>query len=157
MEAHIKFMNRAIELSRIHSFNGEGGPFGCVIVKDGEILAEGWNAVVAHNDPTAHAEMMAIRAAAKKLNSFSLEDCVLYTSCEPCPMCLSAIYWARIKEIYYGNSKKEAQRIEFDDRFIYDEIAKVPDQRLVKMKRINDQEAWEVFEDWYEWDGKVQY
>lgn len=157
MEAHVKFMNRAIELSRTHSFAGAGGPFGCVIVKNGKIIAEGWNAVVENNDPTAHAEIQAIRKAGQLLESFSLLDCVLYTSCEPCPMCLSAIYWARIKEVYYGNSKVEARKIEFDDSFIYDEMAMLPEHRLIKLKRLNEQEAWEVFEDWYQWEGKVLY
>lgn len=157
MKEHIKFMNRAIELSRKHSFDGAGGPFGCVIVKDGKIIAEGWNSVVSKNDPTAHAEMEAIRKAGQVLNSFSLEGCVLYTSCEPCPMCLSAIYWSRIKEVYYGNSQIEAQKIEFDDRFIYEEIAKSPQDRKIAMFRVNEQDAWEVFEDWYAWDDKVQY
>jgi len=157
MEEHKKFMNRAIELSEKYSFQYEGGPFGCVIVKDGEIIAEGWNSVLKNNDPTAHAEMEAIRKAGKKLNNFSLKGSILYTSCEPCPMCLAAIYWARIDTVYFANSQEEAKKISFDDSFIYEEIEKSKEERQIHMIRIQEKEAWEVFESWDNWEGKQTY
>ena len=116
-----KFMKKAIELS-IESVNKGGGPFGCVIVKDEEIVAEGSNKVTTTNDPSAHGEIVAIREACKKLKNFSLSGCELYSNCEPCPMCLSAIYWARIQKIYYANTREDAQKIDFDDSFIYSEF-----------------------------------
>ena len=128
MPTHIDFMARAIQLSleniqeRAKGQPG-GGPFGVVIVKDGEIIAEGANRVTAINDPTAHAEIMAIRAACKNLGSFQLPGCVMYTSCEPCPMCLGAIYWAHLERVYYANTRRDAARINFDDSFIYDQLA----------------------------------
>ncbi len=118
-----EFMKRAIELS-IESVNRGGGPFGSIIVKDNNIVAEGSNKVTLTNDPTAHGEIVAIREACKKLNNFSLNDCELYSTCEPCPMCLSAIYWARIDKIYYANTRKDAQKIDFDDSLIYSELQK---------------------------------
>ena len=123
MEDKKKFMARAIELS-INSANTIGGPFGSVIVKDDKIIAEGSNKVTSSNDPTAHGEIVAIREACKKLNNFSLNGCELYSTCEPCPMCLSAIYWARIDKIYYANTREDAQKIDFDDSFIYSEFNK---------------------------------
>ena len=117
----INFMKRAIELS-INNIKNNGGPFGCVIVKNNQIIAEGVNRVTSSNDPTAHAEIVAIREACKKLNTFNLQGTDLYTSCEPCPMCLSAIYWSHIDKIFYGNSRDEAAEINFDDKFIYDEF-----------------------------------
>ena len=118
-----KFMLRAIELS-ISSANGSGGPFGCVIVKDDKIIAEGSNKVTFSNDPTAHAEIVAIREACKKLNTFNLSGCDLYASCEPCPMCLSAIYWSHVDSIFYANTREDAKKINFDDSLIYSEISK---------------------------------
>ena len=118
-----KFMLRAIELS-ISSANGTGGPFGCVIVKDDKIIAEGSNKVTFSNDPTAHAEIVAIREACKKLNTFNLSSCDLYASCEPCPMCLSGIYWSHIDNIFYANTREDAKKINFDDSLIYSEISK---------------------------------
>ena len=124
MEKKIEFMLRAIELSKNGLESGKGGPFGCVIVKDGKIIGEGNNQVTSTNDPTAHAEMVAIRNACKNINSFQLEGCEVYTSCEPCPMCLGAIYWARPDKIYFANNRSDAAEIGFDDAFIYDEIEK---------------------------------
>ena len=118
----IDFMKRAISLS-IDNIKNNGGPFGCVIVKENEIIAEGVNRVTFNNDPTAHAEIVAIRNACQKLNTFNLEGCELYSSCEPCPMCLSAIYWSHIDKVYYGNSREDAAKIKFDDKFIYDELS----------------------------------
>ena len=120
---HEKFMRRAIELSRLKMNEGAGGPFGAVIVKDGEIIAEGWNQVTSKCDPTAHAEMVAIRSASGKLQNFSLSGCILYTSCQPCPMCLAASYWARIDKIYYANTAQDAANIDFDDSYIYTQIS----------------------------------
>jgi tRNA(Arg) A34 adenosine deaminase TadA len=117
------FMRRAIELSRLGMQRGDGGPFGAVIVRAGEIVGEGWNRVVATNDPTAHGEILAIRDACRRLRTFILEECELYTSSEPCPMCLGAIYWARLRRIYFSNTRADAARIGFDDDFIYREIA----------------------------------
>ncbi len=118
-----EFMGRAIELSRIHMRAGEGGPFGAVIVKGGAIVSEGYNDVITGNDPTAHAEIMAIRRAASRLGDFHLEGCEIYTSCEPCPMCLAAIYWARIEKIYFGNTAEAARELGFDDELIYQRTA----------------------------------
>ena len=122
MEKKEKFMREAIRLSVENVTSGNGGPFGCVIVKNGEIIARGVNNVTSHNDPTAHAEVTAIRNACKELGTFQLDDCEIYTSCEPCPMCLGAIYWARPSRMYYANTKKDAAEIEFDDDFIYKEM-----------------------------------
>src|SRR5262245_9506938 len=119
-----EFMRRAIELSRLGSERGDGGPFGTVIVRDGQVVGEGWNSVLAMNDPTAHGEVLAIRAACRRLGTFSLEGCDLYTSSEPCPMCLSAIYWARVAQIYYANTIADAAAIGFDDTHILDELRK---------------------------------
>ena len=130
------FMMRAIELS-IESAKTKGGPFGSVIVKNNKIIAEGYNKVTMNNDPTAHGEIVAIRDACQKLNTFNLSGCDLYSSCEPCPMCLSAIYWARIDKIYYANTREDAKNIDFDDSFIYLEVAKKIDKRKIKMKQMN--------------------
>jgi len=151
-----KFMQRAIELSIENVKNG-GGPFGAVIVKDGKIVSEGTNRVTANNDPTAHAEVSAIRQAAQKLDTFNLSGCEIYTSCEPCPMCLSAIYWARLDKIYFGNTKTEAKDIGFDDSFIYDELALPPADRKVTMERLLPKEAIVAFEGWKNKEDKVTY
>ena len=153
---NIDFMTRAIELS-IQNIKNNGGPFGCVIVKENKIIAEGVNRVTHNNDPTAHAEIVAIRNACKKLNTFNLEKCELYTSCEPCPMCLSAIYWSHIDKIYYGNSRLDASKIGFDDDFIYNELNKDLSSRKIQMKQISQNEAKKAFLDWDKKIDKVEY
>jgi len=150
------FMRRAIALS-IENIKNGGGPFGAVIVKNEEIIAEGVNRVTANNDPTAHAEVSAIREASKKLETFDLSGCEIYTSCEPCPMCLGAIYWAHLDVIYYGNNKTDAKEIGFDDSFIYDEIALRPENRNLKSKQILHNEAIVAFEEWEKKDDKIEY
>ena len=150
------FMRRAIELS-IQNIKDNGGPFGCVIVKKNKIIAEGINKVTCNNDPTAHAEIVAIRNACEKLNTFNLEECELYTSCEPCPMCLSAIYWSHINKIYFGNSRLDAAKIGFDDDFIYNELNKKLSSRKIQMKQINQGEAKKAFFDWEEKIDKIEY
>ena len=151
-----EFMKRAIELS-IESVNSGGGPFGSIIVKDNNIVAEGSNKVTLTNDPTAHGEIVAIREACKKLNNFSLNDCELYSTCEPCPMCLSAIYWARIDKIYYANTRKDAQKIDFDDSLIYSELQKNINKRKIPMIQLMRKEALEAFELWNKKTDKVKY
>ena len=151
-----KFMVRAIELS-IDSVNTGGGPFGCVIVKDDKILGEGSNKVTSTNDPTAHGEIVAIRYACKNLNNFNLSGCDLYTSCEPCPMCLSAIYWAHIDKIYYANTRSDAQKIDFDDSLIYSELTKKIDQKKIPMVQLMREEASKAFELWDKKIDKVKY
>jgi len=151
-----EFMNRAIELS-IESVNKDGGPFGSVIVKDNKIIAEGSNKVTSTNDPTAHGEIVAIREACKKINNFSLKGCELYSTCEPCPMCLSAIYWARIEKIYYANTRKDAQKIDFDDSLIYSEFQKNIDKRKIPMIQMMRNEALKAFELWDKKTDKVKY
>lgn len=151
-----KFMERAIELSIKNVENG-GGPFGAVIVKDGEIIAEGVNRVTANNDPTAHAEVSAIRAACKKRQTFKLEGCTIYTSCEPCPMCLSAIYWAGLSRIFFGNTKEDAKAIDFDDSFIYQEIEKPYAARAVPAIGFMREKAIAAFEAWSNKTDKIEY
>ena len=152
-----EFMQRAIDLSREMMDAGAGGPFGAVIVKDGTIIAEGGNAVTSANDPTAHAEISAIRAACAALARFSLVGCEIYTSCEPCPMCLAAIYWARIDHIYYGNTKVDAARIGFDDAFLYTELALPPEDRKIPMSRLLEAEAAAAFDAWERKPDKIRY
>jgi len=156
MSNNSKFMLKAIELS-IQSAKIKGGPFGCVIVKDNQIIAEGNNQVTASNDPTAHAEIVAIRNACKKLGDFFLEGCDLYTSCEPCPMCLSAIYWSHVDNIFYANTRMDAADIDFDDSLIYSEISKDIDKRKIKMTQINRDEALEAFKIWQNKEDKIKY
>jgi tRNA(Arg) A34 adenosine deaminase TadA len=151
------FMDRAIELSRSGMEAGEGGPFGAVVVQNGNIIAEGNNRVLITNDPTAHAEVVAIRRACELLGRFDLSDCEIYTSCEPCPMCLGAIYWARPKAVYFANTKADAARIEFDDSFIYEELAKPMDIRTIPFNHVPNIYALEVFEAWANKQNKVQY
>ena len=151
-----KFMERAIELS-IESVNIGGGPFGCVIVKDDKIVAEGSNEVTLINDPTAHGEIVAIRQACKNFNNFDLNGCELYSTCEPCPMCLSAIYWARIDKIYYANTRKDAQKIDFDDSLIYSEFKKNINKRKISMIQMMRDEALKAFELWDKKKDKVKY
>ena len=150
------FMLRAIELS-INSVKNNGGPFGCVIVKDGKIIAEGFNEVTKSNDPTAHAEIVTIRKACKSTNNFNLNGTEIYTSCEPCPMCLSAIYWSHIDNIYIGNTRKDAASIGFDDNYIYEELKKDLFKRTIPMKQINQNEAKKAFEDWERKIDKIKY
>ena len=150
------FMQQAIELSKENVKNG-GGPFGAVIVRNGEVIATGANRVTANNDPTAHAEVSAIRAACAKLQNFKLEGCICYTSCEPCPMCLAALYWAGVERIFYGNTKDDAKAINFDDSFIYDEIAKPYAQRAIPLKNIMREEALSAFRMWAESEDKIEY
>lgn len=154
---NVKFMRKAIELSIANVKNNTGGPFGAVIVRDGEIIATGTNSVTNKNDPTAHAEVEAIRNACEKLQTFQLDDCEIYTSCEPCPMCLGAIYWSRPKAVYYGNTKKDAAKINFDDQFIYDELDLPLTQRNLKMAQLLPEEAIEAFELWERSLEKVEY
>lgn len=149
-------MRKAIELSVENVRNG-GGPFGAVIVKDGEIVATGVNRVTASHDPTAHAEVSAIRAACQRLGTFNLSGCEIYTSCEPCPMCLGAIYWAHLDKIYYGNNKTDAARIGFDDSFIYQELSLDKSQRQKPMEELLPQEAKAAFEAWELNTDKVEY
>jgi len=156
-EEHKKFMRRAIEISQHGMDNNSGGPFGAVIVKDGKIIAESFNQVTSTNDPTAHAEIAAIRKACEKLNSFQLTDCIIYTSCEPCPMCLGAIYWARPKAVFFGCTKEDAAAIDFDDDFIYQELEKPVSQRNIPFKNILREEAKQVFDQWKEKTDKIKY
>lgn len=152
-----QFMIRAIELSRQHMNQGDGGPFGTVIVKQDQIIAEGWNCVTSVNDPTAHAEVMAIRRACDHLGTFDLSGCEIYTSCEPCPMCLAAIYWARLSKIYYANTRRDAAQIQFDDEFLYREISLPVHQRKIPMVQLNHSEANRVFQEWIVKPDKIMY
>ena len=149
-------MKRAIELS-IKSVNSGTGPFGAVIVKDDKIISEGFNTVTLTNDPTSHAEIVAIRMACKSLVNFSLEECDLYTTCEPCPMCLSAIYWARINKIYYANTRSDAQKIDFSDSMIYEELNKTIEDRKIQMHQMMRDEALKAFDLWDKKKDKVKY
>lgn len=151
------FMKRAIMLSYENVTKVRGGPFGSVIVRKDKIISEGINQVTLKNDPTAHAEIVAIRKACQKLGKFSLEDCVLYTSCEPCPMCLAAIYWTRIKTVYFANTQKDAQKIGFDDEWIYQELAKPITKRKIKMTPLMRDKAKTAFEAWRNSEKKIEY
>jgi len=151
------FMKMAIECSRQGMHQNIGGPFGAVIVKYGKVVGKGQNQVTSTNDPTAHAEVVAIRDACKALKSFSLEDAILYTSCEPCPMCLAACYWARIKKIYYGNSQEDAASIDFDDAFLYKELTLPHESRSLEIIQIHRDEAYKVFEEWRIKSDKIPY
>jgi tRNA(Arg) A34 adenosine deaminase TadA len=152
-----RFMREAIRLSYQMIGRGEGGPFGAVVVKQGRIVGRGCNQVTSLNDPTAHAEIIAIREACERLGTFQLEDCDLYTSCEPCPMCLSAIYWARIRGVFYGNTRKDAAKIAFDDEMIYREVALPIGRRKLKMKQVLRNEALKAFKAWEQKTDKAQY
>jgi len=151
-----KFMLRAIVLS-IESVKGGGGPFGSVIVRDNKIISEGFNKVTSTNDPTAHGEIVAIREACKNLKVFNLNGCELYSTCEPCPMCLSSIYWAHIDKIYYANTRDDAQKIDFDDSLIYSELKKNIKKRKIPMVQMMRDEALKVFELWDKKTDKVKY
>ncbi|MBV1924369.1 MAG: nucleoside deaminase [Flavobacteriaceae bacterium] len=156
-KSHSYFMQKAIDLAKKSMNSNEGGPFGAIIVKEGKIIAEGNNKVTSSNDPTSHAEIVAIRNACKKLNSFQLTDCIIYTSCEPCPMCLGAIYWARPKKVYYACTKKDAAQINFDDQFIYDEIDSSITNRSISFENINRDEAKKIFDQWILKEDKIDY
>lgn len=154
---HNYFLKRAIELAEEGMDKGEGGPFGAVIVKDGEIIAEANNKVTSHKDPTAHAEVVAIRKACEKLQDFQLKECILYTSCEPCPMCLGAIYWARPKQVFYALNRQDAAKIGFDDQFVYDEIALDMDERKIPFVNMMREEGLPVFEKWDRKENRIDY
>ncbi len=156
MDMEKKFMQKAIDLS-IESVKNGGGPFGAVIVKDGKIIAESSNSVTKDNDPTAHAEVNAIRKAAKELGSFDLSGCEIYSSCEPCPMCLGAIYWAHLDKLYFANTKDDAKNIGFDDSFIYEEIDKPYEKRSIETKQFMREEAIKAFKLWEQSDDKIEY
>jgi tRNA(Arg) A34 adenosine deaminase TadA len=152
-----KFMREAIRLSIREMRRGRGGPFGAVVVRDGKVVGRGCNQVTSANDPTAHAEIVAIRAACRRLKTFQLDDCVLYTSCEPCPMCLSAIYWARLGQVYYANTRRDAAKIDFDDDFIYREVALPIRRRKLRMSQLLREEALAAFAEWQRKPDKVPY
>ncbi|HUH74525.1 MAG TPA: nucleoside deaminase [Chitinophagales bacterium] len=156
-QQHHVFMERAIALSKEGMLNEKGGPFGCVIVKNGKIIAEACNSVTSNNDPTAHAEIVAIRKACDELGNYQLEGCIIYTSCEPCPMCLGAIYWARPDQVFYANSKQDAANIGFDDDFIYKEIPLPDAERQINFKHFPLDSALQVFELWEEKGNKKLY
>ncbi len=156
-KVHERFMRLAIEQARRGMSQNEGGPFGAVVVRRGEIIALGNNRVIGTNDPTAHAEIVAIREACKRLNSFQLEGCVLYTSCEPCPMCLGAIYWARPEKVFFACTRADAADIDFDDAFIYREITAPVHERRIEMQQLLRAEALEVFDWWKNKPDKTLY
>ncbi|HPG11429.1 MAG TPA: nucleoside deaminase [Chitinophagaceae bacterium] len=156
-DTELQFLERAIALSQEGMMSGQGGPFGCVVVQHDKIIAEGNNRVLVENDPTAHAEVVAIRKACDLLGSWQLTDCDIYTSCEPCPMCLGAIYWARPKRVIYANSKEEAAAIEFDDDFIYKQINTATVERNIPFFHVPHPDAKKVFEFWKSWEDKVKY
>lgn len=150
-------MREAIRISIAKMRANCGGPFGAVVVRSGSIVGRGWNAVTSSNDPTAHAEVTAIRDACRRLKTFQLENCELYTSCEPCPMCLAAIYWARLQKVYYGNTRRDAARIHFDDDFIYREVARPVARRKILMKPLLRTEALVAFAEWKAKTDKTKY
>jgi guanine deaminase len=152
-----RFMQEAVKLGLDGMRNSEGGPFGCVIVKDDEIIGRGSNRVIVENDPTAHAEIVAIRVACKNLQNFQLSDCEIYATSEPCPMCMGAIYWARPKKIFYANTYKDAAGIGFDDSFIYTELNKPKGERKIEIKWLPSIEAKQMFEEWKLKDNKTLY
>jgi tRNA(Arg) A34 adenosine deaminase TadA len=152
-----KFMREAIRLSIQMMRRGKGGPFGAVVVKGGKIVGRGCNQVTSSHDPTAHAEIVAIRDACKRLKTFQLEDCDMYTSCEPCPMCLSAMYWSRLRSVFYGNTRKDAARIAFDDDFIYREVALPIRKRKLVMTQLLRTEALAAFVEWQQKTDKIPY
>jgi tRNA(Arg) A34 adenosine deaminase TadA len=153
----IKFMRAAIRLSLQKMRGNHGGPFGAMVVRRGHVVGRGWNQVTSTNDPTAHAEVMAIRAACRRLKTFRLDDCELYASCEPCPMCLAAIYWARLRKVYYANTRRDAARIGFADDFIYREITRPVSRRAIPMQQLLHDEALKVFAEWKNKPDKIGY
>ncbi len=154
---NLKFMRQAIRISIEKMRRNEGGPFGAVVVRGNRVVGRGWNRVTSSCDPTAHAEVVAMREACRRLKTFHLADCDLYTSCEPCPMCLGAIYWARIRSVYYGNTRRDAARIGFDDDLIYREISRPPSRRKIQMRRLLGEEALAAFDEWEHKPDKVPY
>ena len=151
-------MKYALDLARVHSMKLEGGPFGAIVVKDGEIIGEGWNTVIGENDPTAHAEINAIRKACKALKTYDLNDCDIYSTTEPCPMCLAAIYWSRISNMYYGNSREDAAKIGFDDAFIYEEFKKSELERKLNIQgQIMEEDINDLFKEWEKVENKIIY
>ncbi len=157
MQPQQKFMELAVSLATQNVLTGAGGPFGAVVVKNGEVVAAAANSVTATNDPTAHAEVNAIRAACKALGSFQLEGCEFYTSCEPCPMCMAALYWARPSVVYYANTHLDAAQAGFDDSFIYTELALPPQERKLTMTRLQDAGAIESFQQWIASQTRIGY
>ncbi|HXB61630.1 MAG TPA: nucleoside deaminase [Acidobacteriaceae bacterium] len=157
MQGNPIFMQQAIDLATANVTSGKGGPFGCVIVRNGQVVATGVNCVTRHNDPTAHAEVTAIRAACQKLNSFQLTECEIYTSCEPCPMCMAALYWARVAAVYYGNTAADAASIGFDDDFLYQELKKPLGDRLLPIRPLLRKEAFASFAAWQNSSNKIDY
>lgn len=153
---HQELMQLAIRISEENVLNG-GGPFGAVIAKEGEVIATGVNRVTANNDPTAHAEVSAIREACRKVKNFKLDGCVVYSSCEPCPMCLSALYWAGISKIYYANTKDDAKAIDFDDSFIYEQLSLERGDRSIASEQMMHDEALKAFEMWRDKEDKTEY
>jgi guanine deaminase len=151
------FMREAIRLAEEGMRGGRGGPFGCVVVRDGRVVGRGANGVTSTNDPTAHAEIVAIREACRELGTFQLRDCELYTSCEPCPMCLAAMYWARLRRVFYANTRTDAAAIGFDDDFIYRQIPLPPGERALEMRPLLRDEAQAAFAQWAEKADKVRY
>ena len=152
-----EFIKQAVTLSLQNAKKGSGGPFGAVVVRNGKVIAKGSNLVTSQNDPTAHAEVIAIRRSCQKLKRFHLEDCVIFSSCEPCPMCLAAIYWSHIPVVYFANSRKDAAKIGFDDELIYQEIEKKLHQRQIKFVQIKSTKAKEVFKYWQDKPDKILY
>jgi tRNA(Arg) A34 adenosine deaminase TadA len=157
MKNHEEFMSEAVKAALKGMSNNEGGPFGCIVVKNGEIIGSGNNKVTSTNDPTAHAEVTAIRDACKNIGSFQLDGCIIYTSCEPCPMCLGAIYWARPDKVYYGSNQQDAANIGFDDEFIYKEIALPYEKRSIPFEQVGREIALEPFIKWSEKQDKIEY
>ena len=154
---HEDFLNEAIRLSRLNVEQGTGGPFGAVIVRNGEIVARGANRVTTDNDPTAHAEIVAIREAGKRLDTYDLSRCVVYSSCEPCPMCLAAIYWARLDRVYYACTRHDAAEIGFDDQFIYEQLPLEIAARSLPMEQIEREHSLELFKEWVAKPDKIPY
>ena len=155
--SHEKFMHEAVKLAEQGMSSGRGGPFGCVVVRAGEVVGRGHNRVTSTNDPTAHAEVTAIRDACANLETFQLADCELYTSCEPCPMCLAAIYWARIPTVFYANTRADAAAIGFDDEFIYQQVPLPPEKRAIRMTPLLRESAQASFQAWAKKTDKVKY
>ena len=152
-----QFMREAIRISIDKMRSNHGGPFGAVVVKRGKIVGRGWNQVTSSNDPTAHAEVVAIRDACRRLKTFQLEGCELYTSCEPCPMCLSAIYWARLKRVFYANTRRDAAKANFDDAVIYQEVARPISRRKISMRQFMRKEALRALAEWKRKPDKILY
>lgn len=154
---HQEFLQQAIDLAVDNTRSGQGGPYGAVIVKDNRLIAASGNKVTTNVDPTAHAEVMAIRMACKELNNFQLSGCILYSSCEPCPMCLGAIYWARLEKVYFACSRYDAAAADFDDSFIYDEFTVLPHERRIAMLHLNLPNAMQPFDIWAKKSDKILY